>query len=133
LLSSSAQSGPRELRPLTDILAGDFEASYIPIRCAAVFMGMTKWGESQLPEETQTRFLEIAQNLVSVAAQLRTEDTGVDRGTTYDAALSDAVSITEEYLIRFQSNYLANGTAWMSDSSFLSDLDICDQLSGGSQ
>jgi len=96
-------------------------------------MGMTKWGESQLPEETQIRFLEIAQNLVSVAAQLRTEDTGVDRGTTYDAALSDAVSITEEYLIRFQSNYLANGTAWMSDPSFLSDLDICEQLSGGSQ
>jgi len=96
-------------------------------------MGMTKWGETQLPEETQIRFLEIAQNLISVAAQLRTEDSGVDLGTTFDAALSDAVSITEEYLNRFQSNYRANGTAWMSDSSFLSDLGICEQLSGGSQ
>lgn len=130
-MGSSSFAQETNLKPLREILAIDFEDSYIPLRCGGLFMSMARFaGKDALGVEAYDGLLVNADNLLKISSSFRATD-GENEQDTYQQILKEAVLIAKLYIDRFQENYIKNGSAWQSDPEFLDDLSICRELQDG--
>jgi hypothetical protein len=123
-----------ELRPLAD-LAANAEETYPLVRCSAFYLSLIEWaGADRIGGEEAANNVKITiHNVVTAAAQLRSEKSGGNLDDSYEITLRDVRNVADLYLKRYQSNYAAEGQAWGNDPLWTADEAVCAMLAGGTK
>ena len=117
-----------DMKPINDILSGNYERSYPIVRCAAFYASMAEWAGQQASEETYNGFKDAVNALVLVGVLVRAE-TSPDRVEHLrEIVIKDVRAIADLYLENFRLSYASTGNAWENNPIWTQDMLSCEPL-----
>jgi hypothetical protein len=117
-----------EMQPLEALILNGSEQTYPLVRCTTLYLSVLEWsGEEALGEDTSKNLKQIISNTGQLATELRTPHQG---DLAEPSVIRDVRAISDQYLERYQANYVGSGQAFGNDKMWDADLAICQTLLG---
>jgi len=117
-----------QMKPLTEILSGNYERSYPIVRCAAFYTSMVEWAGQQVGEETYDGFRDAVNALLLAGVLARAETSSDSFEHLLEIVMKDTRAIADLYLEDFRSSYASTGSAWENNPIWTQDLQSCEPL-----